>query len=91
MRRNVLSTEAVFMLVTAWAIGVPIFILGMLLDWSSDALGLIEISIGLIVLFVARPLQAWFAPRIGISPPRPMTRRQKPDRLSGSSRAEFPR
>jgi hypothetical protein len=77
MRRNVLSTEAVFMLVMVWVIGIPIFVVGRQLSWSNDALGLVEISVCLIVLFTARPLQARLAPRIGIASPRPMNRRRK--------------
>jgi amino acid transporter len=77
MQRNVLSTEAVFMLVMGWAIGIPTFVVCRLLGWSNNALGLIEISICLIVFFTARPLQARVAPRIGIAPPRRISRQRK--------------
>jgi len=77
MRRNVLSTEAVFMLVLGWVVGIPTFALVRLLGWSSDALGLIEIFAGLVVLFAARPLQGRLAPRIGISPPRPLGKHRR--------------
>lgn len=77
MRRNVLATELVFLMVLAWLTGASVFALGVLLEWSSATLGVVVILVGLVVLFFARPLQSRLAPRIGISPPRPLGGRRK--------------
>jgi len=77
MRRNVFATELVFMLVLAWLTAISVFALAVLLDWSSDALGVSVILVGLVVLFYARPLQTWLAPRIGISAPYPLRKHRK--------------
>jgi len=77
MRRNVLATELVFLLVLAWVTGISVAALGLLLNCSSNAIGVIAIPIGLIVLFFSRSLQSWLAPRIGICPPRPLGHQRK--------------
>jgi hypothetical protein len=77
MRRNVLAAELVFMLVLALLTGMSVFGVAALLDWSSDALSASVILVGLVVLFYARPLQTWLAPRIGIAAPRPLGEHRK--------------
>jgi hypothetical protein len=77
MRRNVLATELIFLWVLSWITGISVFAVSVILDWSSDALGISVILVGLVVLFYARPLQTWLAPRIGIAAPRPLRKRRR--------------
>jgi hypothetical protein len=77
MRRNVLAAELLFPIALAMAIGVPILELGLFLDWSHEALGVIEMLVGLVVLFIAKPVQSRLAPRLGIPKPRPIADHRK--------------
>lgn len=72
MRRNVLAVELLFPIALGAVVGLPILIVGLILDWPREALGVTEMMIGILLVFVAKPVQSRLAPRLGIPGPRPM-------------------
>lgn len=70
MRRNVLTTELLLPIALGAAIYFPIFAIGLLLGWSMGLLGVIELFVGVLLVFIREPVSLWLAPRIGLPPPR---------------------
>ena len=80
MRRNVLATEFLFPMVLGMLLLTPVIVAWMAFGWSRQVLSAAGIVVTLLMVFIAKPVQGWLAPRIGIPAPRQViaVRRSEP-------------
>ena len=77
MRRNVLATELIFPIVLGMFFLSPVIAAWLLFGWPRQVLGLAAMVVSLSMVFIAKPVQAWLAPRLGIPAPMPESYRRK--------------
>ena len=77
MRRNVFITEFILPIFVAAAMILPIFAVERLVfGWSKEALGVTEILVGGLFVFVWTPIGSWLAPLIGLPAPTGIVKRR---------------